>query len=157
MEIIIQLLIIFISFLGLPFGLLLARISPEEIEKGKRYFRLIRSFAFVFIAFILFYSLDINLFVNMLITSLLFIFLIFYRIENPIIFYAILPFSVFFSENTRIFAIQSSLIWLFGMASGSFFAKVKNKKFILSGKEILQVLIQNSVFLFISYFLFLIK
>ena len=51
-----------ISFIGLLIGILLARISPEEMKPGKKYFILLKKIILIAIIVSIFYYSNISLF-----------------------------------------------------------------------------------------------
>ena len=151
MDIIIQIIIILIIFLGFPLGILLARISPEEIKTGKRYFKVIQTILLVFILFFLLNYLNLNIIFSLLITLVTFFLLFYWPKEKSFLFYLFLPLIIYFSKNNfNLFALQSSLIFIFGIVTGSLFAQVKKKKFISPIKQIFLMIFRNSVFILLS-------
>ena len=140
-----QILTILIIFLGLIAGIILARLSPEEMKTGKRYFKLISLFVLVFILFFLFSYLKLNIYLSVLISVLLFLTLLYVKI-NSLIFYILFPIIIYFSkENIYLFAIECSLMFIFGLATGSSLPKIKNKKFV--EKKTILIILKHSIFL----------
>jgi hypothetical protein len=140
---------VLIAFLGFPFGILLAKISPEEMKKGKKYFKLIQSFIIALIIFIFLYQY-LNIIISIIISVLFFLITIYLRVNHKI-FYILFVFLLYLSNKTNI-AFLCSLIFLFGIVSGSIFPKIKRNKFQTKTKE---VIIENTriFFLFIIYFI----
>lgn len=151
MELINQIITIIIIFLGFPIGIILAKLSPEEMKKGKKYFKVIQTTLMVFILFFLFNYFNLSILISLPITLIVFFLLFYWPKEKSFLFYLILPLIIYFSKiNPNLFALQSSLIFIFGLVTGSLSSKVKNKKFISKSKEIFVLIFRNSVFVLLS-------
>ena len=118
---------IIIAFLGFPIGILLAKISPEEMKTGKKYFRLIESFLIAFIFFFFLQSYSINIFLTILLTPIIFLTLLYLRI-NVLIIYGLFVIMLYLGQNNLFYlAIISSLVFLFGLPAGSLKVKLLKK------------------------------
>jgi len=122
-----NLLIPLIVFLGFPIGIFLSKLSPEEMKTGKKYFHLIQNFLLVFILFFIFNYYNINILLIILTTIVIFS-LSFYweNTYKSTIIYLILAIILFLSsKNTQLFEIESSLMFIFGIPTGSSYYKIK--------------------------------
>jgi len=145
-----NLLIPFIVFLGFPIGILLSKLSPEEMKTGKKYFHLIQNFILVFILFFIFNYYNINIFLIILTTIIIFS-LSFYweNTYKSTIIYIILAIILYLSsKNTQLFAIESSLMFIFGIPTGSSYYKIKKPLKIILINFIFVVLATLLLFLF---------
>jgi hypothetical protein len=122
-----------ISFLGFPIGIFLAFVSPEEMSDGKKYFFLLQNFILVLIIFFLFDFHNLNIFLSIFLTISIFLFVLYSSFKHKIFsLYMLLAFFLAFSRvDDYLFAIVASLIFIFGLPTGSLLAP-KKKKFVLS-------------------------
>lgn len=97
-----------ISILGLFVGGFLAFVSPEEMEKGEKYFRIICYLLILILIIFSFYSFNVWLFILGLILGLIF--------YNEYFYLGIYSVSSLISGST---ILSSSLIFVYGLASGS--------------------------------------
>ena len=108
------------SFLGLLIGVMLVKIAPEEQKPLKRYFILARRVLLLMIfIFAMFYYFNNNFYILTLIAYFVFLLFIDYKIKdllkNSIVVYTFLGILFFLSsKNANLFAIESSLILLYG-------------------------------------------
>jgi len=153
MELINYILTIIISFLGFPLGILLAKISPEEIKTGKKYFKIIQTTLLIFILFFLLDFFKLNLFITILVTSFVFLLSFYWSKNKSFLFYLLFPLVIYFSKiNLKLFALQASLIFIFSLVTGSLAVEVKNKKFVSSSKKLVKIVLINSIFILLSVF-----
>ena len=142
-----------ISSLGLLIGAMLARIAPEEQKPLQKYFHITSKVLLLLIfGFIIFYYINIKFYLFILLTC--FIFLIFVEIKmkdvlNKLIAnYAIFGILFFLSsKNINLFAIESSLILLYGLPAAS---RIYGKKY----KSTLKFVSYNLIFIIIANLLF---
>ena len=122
-----------ISFSGLLIGLLLVKIAPEEQKPLEKYLDLGRKILLSSIfAFLAFYYFSNWLYFIGLTTLIAFLFLIEIKIKDlPKKYaatYAILGILFYLSsKNANLFAIESSLILLYGIATASLIHNKKEK------------------------------
>ena len=145
----IQFLVPIIAFLGFPFGLFLSFLSPEEMKPGEKYFRLIQNLLLVFILFFILDYYSSPLIVSIMITTLFFLGVFYWRNKHKsITLYIILAVLLFLSsDNSSLFALESSLIFMYGLPSGSL---IKCKK-----KDSLKIVAKHSIFILLTIFLLL--
>ena len=145
----IQFLIPIIAFLGLPFGLFLSFISPEEMKPGKKYFELIQNLLLVFILFFVFDYYSISLIISLIITILVFLGVFYWQNKHKsIIIYLILAVFLYLSyKDISLFVLESSLIFMYGVPTGSL---IKCKK-----KDSLKIVAKHSIFILLTIFLLL--
>ena len=141
-----------ISYLGLSIGLILAIIAKEELKAGKKYFILLQKAILLLIFIFLIYFLKFNL-INLIIVLLfIFIYLIKYywnkRINESFYIYLILSIIFYISSKSlNLFIIESSLIFLYGLPTGTLLT-TKNKK-----ESIINIL-KNMLFIILAIILF---
>ena len=145
----IQLLAPIIAFLGLPFGLFLSFLSPEEMKPGKRYFELIQNLLLVFILFFIFDYYLLPLMISIIITITVFLGVFYWKNKyKSIIIYLILAVFLYLSyKDPTLFALESSLIFMYGFPTGSL---IKCKK-----KDSLKIVAKHSIFILLTMFLLL--
>jgi len=122
-----------LSFSGLLIGIMLVKIAPEEQKSLEKYFYLARrGLLFIMIAFLFFYSPKDNFSVLTLIASSLILFFIEfsnYEIQKK----SMLTYSIFgvlfflSSRNINLFAVESSLILLYGLPTASLIYGTKKR------------------------------
>ncbi len=124
-----------ISFFGLLMGILLIKIAPEEQKPLEKYFILLRKILLLIIfIFIMFYYS--NAYLNLVVLIVYFLFLLFIEfkfndlLKKSIIIYATLGVLFFLSlSNSNLFAIESSLILLYGIPTASLLYNRKEKNY----------------------------
>ncbi|MBW2999310.1 hypothetical protein KY339_01450 [Candidatus Woesearchaeota archaeon] len=140
-----------ICFLGPFCGLALARIAPEELGPGQKYFRLFEKIIFmlIIIVFVYFIGYQTNP-----ILSIIFVLLSIYYLKfvHGNYVYYFLAFIFFLSSReTQFFIVESVLIFLFGFARGTLLSgPLFRKKILVVIKELL---IKNISFLIIALLL----
>ena len=115
-----------VSYLGLACGAALAFIAPEELSHGRYYLLWLKRAMFVaiFVAFI-YYSPTKNLLFSVL---LLVLSALFIRYSDGHVFYIILGLLFYLSSSgSRFFLTIASMIFLFGLPTGTLFA---DKRFL---------------------------
>ncbi len=142
-----------ISYSGLLIGMILARIAPEEQKPLEKYFKLLRkillSAAF---AFLMFYFVNDYSSLLISIAYLIFLFFIEYKMtdfqKKSLIIYQLLGIIFFLSaKNTNLFAIESSLILLYGLPAASLMHNEREKNHY-------RLIFYNSGFVIIATLLF---
>ncbi|MBS3101371.1 hypothetical protein J4204_04500 [Candidatus Woesearchaeota archaeon] len=122
-----------ISFSGLLIGIMLARIAPEEQKPLEKYFLQGRKALLLAIfAFLAFYYFNNYFNLLVLLAYLIFLLLIEYKLKDlfkkNIVVYALLGVLFYLSsKNTNLFAIESSLMLLYGMPTASLMYSRKEK------------------------------
>ncbi len=144
-----------ISFSGLMIGLMLVKIAPEEQKPLEKYLILARKIMLLMIfIFIMFYYLNSWFYVLTLIAYFAFLLFIEYKandmLKKSMLIYAVLGILFFLSSrNTNLFAIESSLILLYGLPTASLIYRRKEKNHYKS-------IFYNLGFILISNMLFFI-
>jgi len=139
-----------ISFFGLGVGIALAFIAPEEMKDGKKYFIHLQNVLLTLMFFAVLAFDNISIFLISLFSVIFFIFVYYLNRDSSIRYldYAALGVLFFFSSsNLSLFLLNSALIFLYGMPSGSLQIKVKKR-------NILEVILKNISFLAIALSLF---
>ena len=124
-----------ISFFGLLMVILLVKIAQEEQKPLEKYFILLRKILLLIIfIFIMFYYS--NAYLNLVVLIVYFLFLLFIEfkfndlLKKSIIIYATLGVLFFLSlSNSNLFAIESSLILLYGIPTASLLYNRKEKNY----------------------------
>lgn len=143
-----------ISFLGLLIGLILTRIAPEEQKPLLKYFYVMRKTAvFLMFVFLIFYFINNPYYIFTFILIFGFLLIIEYKINDipkkSMITYTVFGIIFFLSsKNTNLFAIESSLILLYGLPTASLIYNAKQKNEC-------KLLFYNAGFVAISNALFL--
>lgn len=144
-----------ISFLGLLIGILLIKIAPEEQKPLEKYFVLLRKILLLLIfVFIIFFYYTNWFYVLILMIYLVFLLFFEYKInellKRSIFIYTLLGILFFLSlKNTNLFAIESTLILLYGVSTASLlFNKKENNYF--------KIIFYNIGFVIIATLLYLI-
>ena len=145
----IQLLAPVMAFLGFPLGLLLSFVSPEEMKSGKKYFELIQNLLLVFMLFFVFDYYSLPLIISMIITIIVFLGVFCWNNNyKSITLYILLAFLLYSSsKHPPLFALESSLIFMYGVPTGSL---IKCKK-----KDSLKIVAKHSIFILLTIFLLL--
>lgn len=141
-----------ISFFGLILGIILILIAPEEQKPGKKYFVFLQNLFFVLAVFFLLYFFKINIFLNLLAVILLAVYFFKIKIKDNFkksqMMYFLLAVIFFFSlKDLNLVLIESAIIFLFGMLTGSLLFNRKKKNY-------LKVVLSNGVFLVAALFLY---
>lgn len=110
-----------ICILGIVFGVLLGIIAKEELKDGRKWFLLMQGVIFVFILFFIFKFYMLNIIYIILISVFVLLVMFFVTdIRREIIVYSICAIVFYLSiQNTNLFLIESSLIFLYGLPTGS--------------------------------------
>lgn len=125
-----------VSFSGLLIGILLVKIAPEEQKPLARYFELARKSILILISFFLiFYFQNNAAYVAALLVCIIFVILaeISFRSlwKKSVIIYAALGLTFYLSsKNLSLFAVQSSLILLYGIPTASILYRKKENNHI---------------------------
>lgn len=141
------------SFSGLLIGMMLVKIAPEEQKPLGKYFVFARKILLSAIfAFLLFYFFTDRFYASTLIAYLVFLLFIEYKLKDlfkkTIITYALFGILFFLSlKNTNLFAIESSLMLLYGLPAASLLYSKKEKKNY-------ELIFYNAGFLIIANLLF---
>lgn len=129
-----------ISFLGLLAGFMLIKTAPEEQKPLQKYFVFFRKLLLLPVSvFLIFYYFNDLIYFIVLILPIFFLLLTEYKTKDLgkklAISYSI--FGILFymsSKNMNLFAIESSLIFLYGLPAASLiYRKGKNQKMIFYG------------------------
>lgn len=125
-----------ISFLGLLVGIILIRIAPEEQKPLSKYFSLLGNiFLFLIFVFQIFYHFNSRIYLAALVFLLAALLAAEFKIKAPlkksVLIYSVFGILFFISSvNTGLFAIESSLIFLYGIQAGSMmYSKKKNNAY----------------------------
>ena len=124
-----------ISYLGMLGGIILVKIAPEEQKPLRRYFEWLRKMILLLIfLFLIFYYSNNSIYIATLLIYFIFIVFIEYRLRSlskkSIIIYTALGIIFYLSsKNTNLFAIESSLVFLYGMPTASIMFSKKEKNY----------------------------
>ena len=144
-----------IAFSGLAIGMILITIAPEEQKPLQKYFNFAEKIILMLIfIFLFFYYYKNNFYFFTILFYLIFVIFVEYKtqgLRKSIFAYSTLGILFFLgAENTNLFAIESSLILLYGVIVSSLLFKKKEKNYF-------SIVFYNAGFLVISNLLFLIK
>ncbi|MBI2128823.1 hypothetical protein HYU07_01155 [Candidatus Woesearchaeota archaeon] len=134
MNAIIYFSILIVSFLGLIAGAVIANMAKEELKAGRRYFSLMQDFLAVLILFFIFEFYELNIFV--IVPVLLAVFLLLFYFKNSMKYADMVIYSIFAiifylsSKSINLFSLEASLIFLYGLPSGSLITKERVKNIL---------------------------
>ncbi|MEK6942885.1 MAG: hypothetical protein AABX00_02375 [Nanoarchaeota archaeon] len=143
-----------ISFLGLAAGILLIKIAPEEQKPLKKYFEICRKSILILIflfAILNFYKNSVYLVIT--IAYGLFVFFVEYSLKDQmkksIISYGLFGILFYLSSKNQIFfLIESSLIFIYGIAAASLlYTKKENNRYKLIFYNTGFILLANLLYL----------
>ena len=140
------------SYIGLFMGFILALMAKEEIKPGKKYFLFLQNAILSLIFLSLFIFLGLNYIVILLLLACIIIYITKKKKEFNHTIYTYILFSVIFyisSKNLNLFIIESSLIFLYGLPTGTLLTTKDKKQTIIN-------LLKNIPFVLIAIILFLI-
>lgn len=154
MEFISYSISILLAYTGLFFGLLLGKIAKSELRDGKKYFILLQNILVLIILIVFILSLINNKYLMIfLIVLIIVIFMTIYSKSRSIyrnlieIKYAYIIFGAlifFINESVNHFFIILSLIFIFGLPSGSIILYEKKRKYnklLINGSFVLIAII----------------
>lgn len=139
-----------IAFSGIIMGIIIALITDEELKPGKKYFILLQKMILIVMIFSLLFFFELSL-PLVIIASLIFaVFIHFYKekIPSKLIFpFLAIIFTLSYGTE-KLFLIESSLIFLYGLPTGSLAVYFKKKSYL--------IILENISFIVIAVALFLI-
>lgn len=142
-----------VSFLGLVIGILLVKIAPEEQKMLEGHFAFARKiFMLLIFIFLIFYYFNSLFYLLTLIFYALFIFFIESKngslLRKSMASYSVLGILFFLSSgNLNLFAIESSLMLLYGIPTASLLFKKSERNYY-------KTIFYNSGFIIIANLLF---
>ena len=121
MEVLNYLLALAASFSGIFVGMFLGYITKEELKPGKQYFLWMQNIVLILSVIFVLYSFHFNV-VLFVITGLVITLGIINFNPNGIMGYVFLAILIFLSiGNTNLFILTSSMVFLYGLPTGSLF------------------------------------
>jgi len=138
-----------ISFSGLIIGIIISVMADEEIKPGKNYFIYLQKLILILILFFILYFYNLNLYL-VVFASLIFAAVIhFYNIPSKIVYpFLAVVFAISYGIE-KLFLIESSLIFLYGLPTASLLIDFKKKNYT-------KIILGHISFVVISLALFLI-
>jgi len=139
-----------VAYLGIIGGLILAKIAKEELKDGKKYFLLVQTLLSTLIIGFFLYFYNLNIILVFLISFIALAFLFYFRKHKhlPKLSYILFGFVFYFSSKIEaLFILESILIFLYGLPSGSLDYR----------KKIVKVLLGYLPFLILGLLLYLIR
>ena len=139
-----------IAYIGLFIGFILAIMAKEELKPGKKYFIFLQKAILLLIFLFLF--IGFNYLSVLLLFALILIYVLKKRIEfgeSPYIYTILAIIFYLSSKNLNQFVIESSLIFLYGLPTGTLLTKKSNKETIIN-------ILKNIIFVIIAVILALI-
>ena len=125
MEILNYTLIAAVVSIGLILGRVLAWIAKEEIRPGKNYFLILQKALFCAAVILLMFLNRTNVHYMWIGALVIFVYLYYYKKISSEIVYGVLGLVFYLSVKTEYFLIASSLIFLYGLPTGTL---LKDKK-----------------------------
>ncbi len=141
-----------LAYLGLFLGLLLAIIAKEEMKQGKKYFLMLQKLILLllFLFLLIYLRLSNILTVIILLAILIPILRTEKRINTSPYIYMILGVAIYLSSKIPdLFIIESSLVFIYGLPTGSLLAEKSKKKSIINLLKNIGLIITA-----VSFFLF---
>ena len=129
MNLLNQTLVLLFSLTGIIFGLILALIAPEELKAGKKHFILLKRTIFVIIFFLVNYYLYLaeNYYLLIPFTILAIVLFIVEFVQKKPIYelfnYLIFVVPYFFNVEKRFQLLLATLIFLYGLPTGTLLRK----------------------------------
>jgi len=142
-----------ISYLGLVVGIILAIIAKEELKKGKKYFIFLKKIILLLVFIFLIIFIELNYIILLLILPFIGIYLLKNKIDFNELPYIYIILAVIFylsSKTLNLFIIESSLIFLYGIPTGSLLYQKDKKQSMIN-------ILNNVVFVLIAIIIFLIS
>lgn len=124
-----------ISYLGLFAGFILASMAKEELKAGKKYFIFLQKIILLLIFIFLLIYIDLNYIMVLLILFFIAIYTLKRKKEFNELPYIYIVLSIIFylsSKNLDLFVIESSLIFLYGLPTGSLMTKKSKKEAVIN-------------------------
>ncbi len=144
--------IVLVSYLGLPAGFILASLTKEELQTGRKFFPLLRSLAFLLFIAIFANFLGLAIFPKMIFYAFGILLAVTANIQ---LLYAILGLLIGMADDGSILLVLSSLAFIFGLLSGSMlFPPLSKRKSLLM---IVRPLLSNSGYIFAALIWFLLR
>ena len=127
-----------VVFFGLVIGVALAYIAREELATGRKHFIFLRDIIVTLAVLFLLYFYDLNRFVILFMTIIVFLTLINLRLDNDHVLYFFLSVILMLThKDTTFFEIESILVFLYGFPAGTLFA-MKHKDVRIIGKKLVR-------------------
>ncbi|MBS3098062.1 hypothetical protein J4209_04685 [Candidatus Woesearchaeota archaeon] len=130
MELLSYFLASILSFSALFLGFSLALAAKEELKPGKKYFVLSQNIILALILVFLLYFKKVSLILSIIIVIAVLLSLFYFdKIKNKYTIYPLLGIIFYLSsKNINLFVIESALIFLYGLPTGTLLTNIKNKK-----------------------------
>ena len=131
-----------IAYLGLLVGLILIKMAPEEQKPGKRYFILLKKILFFTLFIPILYYYKINIVFSLALLSFVAALILRNRLKLDTSWLIYFLLGIFFYLGSRfidLFAMESALIFLYGIPNASLMFSLKKKNYS-------EVLIKNLPF-----------
>lgn len=142
-----------ISYLGLLAGFFLASLTREELPTAKRYFQLLQRLVVLAAAAVAMEYFSVSIFVKVAVYLLLLL-LLAVSIRTSF-YYAVFGVVVFFvSASQNALLVLSSLVFLFGLLSGSIYFERNVKKKADFASKAAEMLMNNSFYPVIAVVLY---
>ena len=114
-----QILASAVAFLGIFAGMAIAYFAKEELGSGKRYFLLMQKILIIIIFAIFLNYLQLNTYLKFTLYLAAILVVAFIEISHYIVYFLFVPVLVFSSRNMPVFSIQASLVFAYGLPTGS--------------------------------------
>lgn len=141
-----------ITYLGLFTGFILAITAKEELKPGKKYFIFLQKVILLLIFIFLLIFVDLNYVLVLLILIFILIQILRRKKDFNELPYTYIILAIIFylsSKKLNLFIIESSLIFLYGIPTGTLLTKKSKKEAIIN-------ILKNIVFIIVAIILFLI-
>lgn len=123
-----QILASTVAFLGLFAGTALAYFTKEELEEGKKYFLLMQKIILIIIFAIFLNYFNLNVYLKFFLYLVAILVVAFIELSHYVVYFLFLPVLLVTSKNAQIFAIEASLVFAYGLPTGSLLLYKKVEK-----------------------------
>lgn len=141
-----------IAYLGLFVGFILAIIAKEELKAGKKYFLFLQRIILLLIFVFLLIFIKLSYILVLLVLVFIMVYLLKRKKEFNELPYIYLILSIIFylsSKKLDLFLIESSLIFLYGLPTGSLLTQKSKKETMIN-------ILKNVLFIVVALVLYLI-
>ena len=128
MNFLTYLLALIITFFGIFLGSLLVLMAPEEQKPGKKYFIWFRDILLLLVVFFLLYFNNLSLSFGFVFVLIVISLLVYFKGNSYIVYLLFAAVLYLSSKEISFFIIEASLIFLYGLPTGSLLMDYKRKK-----------------------------
>ena len=113
-----------IALLGLPAGLILAKIAKQELKPGKKYFFFMQDILLILAIIFVLYSYQLNLYLFLVLGLIITVIIIKTNLKPKLTYPILIILFLLSTENQNLLILTSSLIFLYGLPTAAL-SKIK--------------------------------